>query len=74
MASATKVLLQFCSLGVTMSLDDGFLGARASRPTSWRSLGHLPDLETGNGAMALRWPGSDAVRRRQGGCLHAQSH
>ena len=26
------MLLQFCALGVTMSWDDGFLGARASRP------------------------------------------
>ena len=37
--------LQFCALGVTMSWDDGFLGARASRPhQAWHSLGHLPHL------------------------------
>ena len=31
-----------CALGVTMSWDDGFLGARASRPhQAWHSLGHL---------------------------------
>ena len=38
--------LQFCALGVTMSWDDGFLGARASRPhQAWHSLGHLPHLD-----------------------------
>ena len=51
--------LQFCALGVTMSWDDGFLGARASRPhddgfpgarasrphNAWHSLGHLPHLD-----------------------------
>ena len=31
--SGTKMLLQFCALGVTMSWDDGFLGARASART-----------------------------------------
>ena len=31
-----------CALGVTMSWDDGFPGARASRPhQAWHSLGHL---------------------------------
>ena len=36
------MLLQFRALGVTMSWDDGFLGARASRPhQAWHSLGHL---------------------------------
>ena len=40
------MLLQFCALGVTMSWDDGFLGARASRPhQAWHSLGHLPHLD-----------------------------
>ena len=54
--SGTKMLLQFCALGVTMSWDDGFLGARGSRPhddgfpgarasrphQAWHSLDHLP--------------------------------
>ena len=36
------MLLQFCALGATMSWDEGFLGARASRPhKSSRSFGHL---------------------------------
>ena len=43
--SGTKMLLQFCALGVTMSWDEGLLGARASRPhQAWHSLGHLPHL------------------------------
>ncbi len=44
--SGTKMLLQFGALGVTMSWDDGFPGARASRPhQAWYSLGHLPHLD-----------------------------
>ena len=57
--SGAKMLLQFGALGVTMSWDegfpgarasrphnDGFLGARASRPhQAWHSLGHLPHLD-----------------------------
>ena len=44
--SGTKMLLQFCVLGVTMSWDDGLLGARASRPhQAWHILGHLPHLD-----------------------------
>ena len=44
--SGTKMLLQFCALGVTMSWDEGFPGARASRPhQAWHSLGHLPHLD-----------------------------
>ena len=40
------MLLQYGALGVTMSWDDGFLGARASRPHKARhSLGHLPHLD-----------------------------
>ena len=53
------MLLQFGALGVTMSWDEGFLGARASRPhndgflgarasrphQAWHSLGHLPHLD-----------------------------
>ena len=38
--------LQCCALAVTMSWDDGLLGARASRPhQAWHSLGHLPHLD-----------------------------
>ena len=77
------MLLQFRALGVTMSWDDGFLGARASRPhndgflgarasrphKAWHSLGHLPPLgSNGNGAMALLRPGR-CCSRRQGDCL-----
>ncbi len=44
--SGTKMLLQFGALGVTMSWDDGFPGARASRPhNAWHNLGHLPHLD-----------------------------
>ena len=44
--SGTKLLLQFGALGVTMSWDKGFPGARASRPhQAWHSLGHLPHLD-----------------------------
>ena len=40
------MLLQFGALGVTMSWDDGFPGARASRPhKACHILGHLPHLE-----------------------------
>ena len=40
------MLLQSCALGVTRSWDDGFLGARASRPhQAWHSLAHLPHLD-----------------------------
>ena len=39
------MLLQSCALGVTRSWDEGFLGARASRPHQARhSLGYLPHL------------------------------
>ena len=44
--SGTRMLLQSCALGVTMSWDEGFPGARASRPhQAWHSLGHLPHLD-----------------------------
>ena len=57
--SGAKMLLQFCALAVTMSWDDGLLGAPASRPhndgllgarasrphQAWHSLGHLPHLD-----------------------------
>ena len=40
------MLLQFGALGVTMSWDEGFPGARASRPhQAWHSLGYLPHLD-----------------------------
>ena len=32
MTSGTKMLLRFCPVDLTMSWDEGFLGARASRP------------------------------------------
>ena len=81
--SGTKMLLQFCALGVTMSWDDGFLGARASRPHDDGFLGARasrphqglaqprtsPPLgSTETGATALLRPGR-CCSRRQGGCL-----
>ena len=65
-----QMFLQFRVLGVTRSWDEGFLGARASRPhKAWRSLGHLPPPgSTCNGAMGLLRPGR-CSSRRQGGCL-----
>ena len=60
--SGTKMLLQFCALGVTMSWDDGFLGARASRPhQAWHSLGHLPHLDQPGPAPWLSFGLADAV-------------
>ena len=73
--SGTKMLLQFCALGVTMSWDDGFLGARASRPhkdgflgarasrphQAWHSLGHLPHLDQPGTAPWLSYGLADAV-------------
>ena len=52
------MLLQF----VTMSWDDGFLGARASRPhQAWHSLGHLPHLDQPGTAPWLSFGLADAV-------------
>ena len=77
------MLLQFGALGVTMSWDEGFPGARASRPhdegfpgarasrphQAWAQPRPSPPLgSTGNGAMALLRPGR-CCSRRQGGCL-----
>ena len=63
MTSGTKMLLQFGALGVTMSWDDGFLGARASRPhQAWHSLGHLPHLDQPATAPWLSYGLADAVR------------
>ena len=60
--SGTKMLLQFCALGVTMSWDDGFQGARASRPhQAWHSLGHLPHLDQPGTAPWLSFGLADAV-------------
>ena len=60
--SGTKMLLQFCALGVTMSWDDGFPGARASRPhQAWHSLGHLPHLDQPGTAPWLSFGLADAV-------------
>ena len=65
----------FFALGVTMSWDDGFLGARASRPhndgflgarasrphQAWHSLGHLPHLDQPGTAPWLSFGLADAV-------------
>ncbi len=60
--SDTKMLLQFCALGVTMSWDEGFPGARASRPhKAWHSLGHLPHLDQPGTAPCLSFGLADAV-------------
>ena len=71
--SGTQILLQFCALGVTMSWDDGFPGARASRPhQAWHSLGHLPtwiNRERRHGSPSA-WP----MRFPQTGWLPAASH
>ena len=56
------MLLQFGALGVTMSWDEGFLGARASRPhQAWHSLGHLPHLDQPGTAPWLSFGLADAV-------------
>ena len=56
------MLLQFCALGVTMSWDDGLLGARASRPhQAWHSLGHLPHLDQPGTEPWLSFGLADAV-------------
>ena len=56
------MLLQFWALGVTRSWDDGFLGARASRPhQAWHSLGHLPHLDQPGTAPWLSFGLADAV-------------
>ena len=55
--SGAKMRLQSCALGVTMSWDDGFPGARASRPhQAWHSLGHLPHLDQPGTASWLSPP------------------
>ena len=52
----------FFALGVTMSWDDGFLGARASRPhKAWHSLDHLPHLDQPGTAPWLSFGLADAV-------------
>ena len=56
------MLLQFGAHGVTMSWDDGFLGARASRPhQAWHSLGHLPHLDQPGTAPWVSFDLADAV-------------
>ena len=60
--SGTKMHLQFFALGVTMSWNDGFPGARASRPhQAWHSLGHLPHLDQPGTAPWLSFGLADAV-------------
>ena len=62
MTSGTRMLLQFGALGVTMSWDDGFPGARASRPhQAWHSLGHLPHLDQTGTAPWLSFDLTHAV-------------
>ena len=54
--------LQFCALGVTMSWDEGFLGARASRPhQAWHGLGRLPHLDQPGTEPWLSFGLADAV-------------
>ena len=69
------MLLQFGALGVTMSWDEGFPGARASRPhndgfpgarasrphQAWHSLGHLPHLDQPGTAPWLSFGLADGV-------------
>ena len=56
------MLLQYGALGVTMSWDEGFLGARASRPhQAWHSLGHLPHLDQPATAPWLSFGLADGV-------------
>ena len=56
------MLLQFGVLAVTMSWDEGFLGARASRPhQAWHSLGHLPHLDQPGTAPWLSFGLADGV-------------
>ena len=60
--SGTKMHLQSCALGVMMSWDDGFLGARASRPhQAWHSLGCLPHLDQPGTAPWLSFGLADGV-------------
>ena len=59
------MLLQFCAIGVTMSWDEGFLGARASRPhQAWHRPGHLPHLDQPGIAPWLSFGLADAVPAR----------
>ena len=60
--SGAKMRLQFSALGVTMSWDEGFPGARASRPhQAWHSLGHLPHLDQPATAPWLSFGLADGV-------------
>ena len=64
------MLLQSCALGVAMSWDDGFPGARASRPhKAWHSFGHLPHLDQPGTAPWLSFGPADAVPADRVGCL-----
>ncbi len=71
-----------CALGVTMSWDDGFPGARASRPhddgflgarasrphKAWHSLGHLPHLDQPATAPWLSFGLAAAVPAHMAAC------
>ena len=63
------MLLQFGALGVTMSWDDGFPGARASRPhQAWHSLGQLPHLDQPATAPWLSFGLAAAVPAHMAAC------
>ena len=56
------MLLPFGAPGVTMSWDEGLLGARASRPhQAWHSLGHLPHMDQPGTAPWLSFGLADGV-------------
>ena len=60
--SGTKMVLQFCDLGVTVSWDDGSPGARVSRPhKAWHSLGRLPHSDQAATVPWLSFGLADAV-------------
>ena len=68
--SGTNRLLQFCALGVTMSWDEGLLGARASRPPkAWHSLGHLPHLDQPGTASWLSPPQGTQCHQKFVNCV-----
>ena len=65
--SGTKMLLQFGSLGLTMSWDEGFPGARASRPHNDSFLGARASRPHDEG-----FPGARASRPHQ--ACHSLDH
>ena len=71
-----QTLLQLCAPGVTMSWDEGFPGARASRPhQAWHSLGHLPHWDQPGTAPWLSFGLAAAVPAgRVAACSIAPKH